>query len=224
MSDGTESTMATELRDELDHMLEVLRKLARGALSVRVESRFDESHPVGALAAAFNDVAAALETTRAQRQGFERQLEERLEVIERQRSAIHELGTPVIEVWPKVLTLPVLGIVDSSRADRMTNELLDAVIRREAVLVVIDVTGLDVVDTRVADHFMRMARAVKLLGAECVLSGVRPNVASTLVSMGVEVGELRCHTTLRAALTSAISAAPAAAASRHSKPQKNGVR
>ena len=95
MSDGSESTMAAELRDELDHMLEVLRKLARGALSVRVESRFDESHPVGALAAAFNDVAAALETTRAERQNFERQLEERLEVIERQRSAIHELGTPV---------------------------------------------------------------------------------------------------------------------------------
>jgi len=196
--------MMEELSLELDHMLEVMRSLTRGDAGRRATTKFDEGHPVGALAAAFNDVAAALESTRATRQQYQRELEQRLELIALQRSAIAELSTPVIEVWPKILTLPVLGVVDSERADRMMHELLRAVATREVILVVIDVTGLDVVDTRVADHFIRMARSVRLLGSDCALSGLRPNVASTLVAMGVELGELRCFPTLRAALTFAI--------------------
>ena len=195
-----EATVATELRRAMTDMLAALQAIARGDVERVVTTSFDESHPVGALATAINDVSAALEASRTERERYGRELEARIELIERQRQAIVEMSTPVIEVWTGVLTLPVVGTVDSERASKMTIELLDSVVAREASLVILDVTGMDIVDTAVADHFLRMARAVRLLGADCVLSGVRPAVANTLVQMGMEVGAIRSFSTLRAAL------------------------
>jgi rsbT co-antagonist protein RsbR len=198
--DAHDASVAMELRRALDDMLGVLQALAGGDIERNVETSFPVDHPVGALAAAINDVSSALKTSRTERELYESELENRILIIERQRQAIAELSTPVIEVWTGVLTLPVVGTVDSERASKMTIELLNAVVARNVSLVILDVTGMDVVDTSVADHFLRMARAVRLLGADCVLSGVRPAVASTIVSMGLDVGELKSFSTLRAAL------------------------
>lgn len=195
-----DGAMVQELRRALDSMLVAMEAIGRGELDVVVSTDFADDHPVGALAAAINDVSAALKASREERLRYENELSARIAQIDQQRQAIVELSTPVIEVLDRVLTLPVVGTVDSERANKMTVELLNAVIERDAALVVLDVTGLEVVDTAVADHFMRMARAVRLLGAECVLSGVRPAVASTMVSMGLELGQIKSFSTLRAAL------------------------
>jgi rsbT co-antagonist protein RsbR len=195
----SQDSVAVELTRALDYMLDALNAIARGDERI-LETSFADDHPVGALAAAINDVSMALNNSRAERLENEAQLNARIELIERQRQAIAELSTPVIEVWSRVLTLPVVGTVDSERASKMTIELLDSVVSRDAALVILDVTGLEIVDTAVADHFLRMARSVRLLGAQCVLSGVRPAVASTIVTMGLEVGEIECFSTLRAAL------------------------
>src|SRR6185436_9208742 len=95
-----------------------------------------------------------------------RELEAKLETIEMQQAAIRELSTPIIEVWTGVLCLPVVGVVDSQRSAEMTETLLEMIVTKQARTAIVDITGIDVIDTKTADHFIKMARAVRLLGAE----------------------------------------------------------
>jgi rsbT co-antagonist protein RsbR len=129
-----------------------------------------------------------------------RDLEAKLETIERQQAAIRELSTPLIEVWSGVLCLPVVGIVDSVRSAEMTEALLEAIVAKQARIAIIDITGIDVMDTKTADHFIKMAKAVRLLGADCTLSGINPGIAQTLTHIGVDLTGLRTMRNLRDAL------------------------
>ncbi len=115
---------------------------------------------------------------------------EKNETLERLRVAVHELSTPILEVWDGVLALPLIGVVDSKRAAQVMETLLDAVVKMRGKYVILDVTGVDVLDTATADHLLKIVRAVELLGARCVLTGVRPSVAQTLVELGVSFGSL----------------------------------
>jgi len=152
----------------------------------------------------FQDVGerVAMETELAQRVADldTRQAENR-SLIERLRLALDELSTPVLEVWEHVLVLPVIGVVDTQRSVAMSERLLSEVVRTQAKVVIVDVTGLEVLDTSTADRFARIARAVELLGARCFLSGLSPAVARTLVDLGVRFGGgIQTHATLRSAL------------------------
>jgi rsbT co-antagonist protein RsbR len=115
-------------------------------------------------------------------------------LIERLRHAVDELENPILEVWKSVLAMPIIGVVDSRRAADMSQRLLSEVARAQAAFVIIDLTGVDVVDTKTADHLMKLVRKVELIGARCVLTGLRPSVAETLVDIGVDLSQL---TTLR---------------------------
>jgi rsbT co-antagonist protein RsbR len=126
-----------------------------------------------------------------------RDLEEQLATIERQRIAIRELSVPIIDVWDDVITLPLVGAIDSARAAEMTEKLLQRIADRGAEYVIIDLTGVDVVDTMTAAHLVRLTHAAKLLGARCVLTGLRPDVARTLVDIGVHLGGLTTLRTLK---------------------------
>lgn len=179
----------------------------RGDLDGSVSVPFDGDHPLGALAEAINDMANALATTRATRHAHEIELETRLGVIGRQRAAIAELSSPVIEVWHGVLTLPIIGPVDAERATAMTANLLEAVMRVHAAFVIVDVTGMHGVGADVSDHLVRLVRCVRLLGSEAVLSGMRPDVARGIVEVGGDTTELRSFPTLRAALASYVGPA-----------------
>ncbi|MFO0686707.1 MAG: STAS domain-containing protein [Sandaracinus sp.] len=119
---------------------------------------------------------------------------EKTQLIERLRHALDELSNPILEVWEDVLLLPVIGLVDSRRAADMVARLLDAVAEGRARHVIIDLTGVEIVDTRTADHLIKLVKKVELVGARCVLTGIRPAVAQTLVDIGVDFGRL---TTLR---------------------------
>lgn len=134
-----------------------------------------------------------------------RDLEEKLQTIERQRIAIQELGVPIIDVWDDVITLPLVGAIDSQRANEMTEKLLQRISERGADYVLIDLTGVDIVDTMTAAHLVRLTHAAKLLGARCVLTGVRPEVARTLVEIGVHLGGLMTLRTLRDGLRACLA-------------------
>lgn len=129
-----------------------------------------------------------------------RELEAKLETIEMQQAAIRELSTPIIEVWTGVLCLPVVGVVDSQRSAEMTETLLEMIVNKQARTAIVDITGIDVMDTKTADHFIKMARAVRLLGAECVISGINPGIAQTLTHIGVDLTGVRTMRNLRDAL------------------------
>lgn len=138
-----------------------------------------------------------------------RELSEKLALIERQQEAIRALSTPILQVWNGVLALPIIGAVDERRAADLTAGLLEAVSRQQARHVILDLTGVEVVDARTADLFARIMRAVSLLGAECLVCGIRPAVAQAMVATGAEAShagapEPRTFATMQAALQAVI--------------------
>ena len=189
---GSEAAIAT--------ILEALQNVESGDLSARVALPFAESEPLGALAACINTMTELLAERREQTVSYQRELEAQIDTIEKQRVAIRELSTPIIEVWAGVLCAPIVGVLDSVRASEMTSALLNTVVETKASLAIIDITGIEAMDTQATDHFLRMARAIRLLGAECALSGVHPNVARTIVHMGIDLGDIASFRTLRDAL------------------------
>lgn len=113
------------------------------------------------------------------------------EIAERSALALRELATPIILVWKGVLALPVIGAVDTERSGDMMDALLNKVVAEQATHVVIDITGVSVLDTRTADHFIRMAKAVRLLGASCYITGISPAIAQTLAQLSVDTSSAK---------------------------------
>ncbi len=130
----------------------------------------------------------------------ERELRDKLELIERQSATIRALATPIIQVWDGILCLPVIGTVDSARTADMMQSLLEAIVREQARYAIVDLTGVEVVDTSTADHLIQLFRAAKVLGVDGILCGIRPAVAQTVVALGLELGNVRTMRSLRDAL------------------------
>lgn len=126
------------------------------------------------------------------------------ELIRRQRDEILELSTPVIQVWDRVLALPIIGTLDSNRASRLTEGLLAKIADLEAEIVILDISGVPTIDTQVAQHLLKTVHAARLMGATSILSGVRPETAQAMVHLGIEIGDLRSRSTLRDALQLAL--------------------
>ena len=126
------------------------------------------------------------------------------ELIRRQRDEILELSTPVIQVWDRVLALPIIGTLDSNRASRLTESLLGKIADLEAEIVILDISGVPTIDTQVAQHLLKTVHAARLMGAASILSGVRPETAQAMVHLGIELGGLRSRNTLRDALQLAL--------------------
>jgi rsbT co-antagonist protein RsbR len=200
-ADGSSDLKTEEqLKHYIGEFFGALRAVDNGDLSARVAIRFSEAEPMTALATTVNAIIEKLSRVRSDTQGYERELEAQLSTIEKQRAAIKELSTPMIEVWAGVLCVPIVGVIDSSRAAEMTSALLAAVVEKKVRFTIIDITGIEAMDTRATDHFLRMARSVRLLGAECVLSGINPNVARSIIHMGVELSGIQTYRSLRDAL------------------------
>jgi len=196
----SELTNEDQLQQSIAEVFSVLRAVDMGQLTARVEVRYGETEPMAALASTVNAIVARLVSVREETQSYQQELEDQLATIEKQRAAIKELSTPMIEVWAGVLCVPIVGVIDSSRAAEMTSALLSAVVEKRVRFTIIDITGIEAMDTRATDHFLRMARSVRLLGAECVLSGINPNVARSIVHMGVELSGIQTYRSLRDAL------------------------
>jgi len=156
--------------------------------------------------AALGDLAAlAFESHERQRTAEELRsmvdlAEQRVETIERQRLAIVDLSAPIIDVWDGILALPVVGLVDTERSIELTERLLERIAESGAQSVIVDLTGVDVVDTMTANHLLQMIRAASLLGAFSVLSGISPQIAQTLVQLDVDLTEITTVRNLKEAL------------------------
>ena len=131
-------------------------------------------------------------------------INEREQIIDRQRQEMLELSTPVVELWDRVLTLPLIGTLDSARAQEVMENLLQTILERQAEVVIMDITGVGTVDTQVAQHLLRAAAAVRLMGAECIISGISPMIAQTMVQLGIDVGTVSTRSSIRTALADAL--------------------
>lgn len=136
-----------------------------------------------------------VQATEARREAKEkekalRENAQKLEIIRRQQVAIQELSTPILQLWDSVLALPVIGVVDSKRSADIMERLLSEITLRQSRFVILDITGVEVVDTKTADHFVKVIKAAELLGARCLLTGIRPAVAQTLVEIGVDLSSI----------------------------------
>jgi len=124
------------------------------------------------------------------------ELDRKLGVIERQREAIRELSTPVLRLWDEVLALPIIGVIDSRRTMEIMETLLSSISAQQAHYVILDITGVEVVDTKTADYLFKVVKAAHLLGARCVLTGIQPAVAQTLVDIGIDLAVVATRGTL----------------------------
>ncbi|MHC3474697.1 PAS domain S-box protein [Streptomyces sp. 7R007] len=145
-----------------------------------------------------------------------RETEQRLQ---RQRDEILELSTPVIQVWDKVLVLPIIGTLDTLRATRLTEGLLERIAQSQAEVAILDISGVPTIDTQVAQHLLKTVQAAALMGTVSIMSGVRPETAQSMVHLGIDMGRLRSRNTLQDALQLALAvlaerAGTAAAAAR----------
>ncbi len=111
----------------------------------------------------------------------------REEVILRQQEEMLELSTPVIELWEGILALPLIGTLDSARTQTVMETLLERIVSSEAETAIIDITGVPTVDTLVAQHLIKTVSAARLMGADCIISGIRPQIAQTIVHLGLEL-------------------------------------
>ncbi|MGF1450899.1 MAG: STAS domain-containing protein [Opitutales bacterium] len=131
-------------------------------------------------------------------------IETREQTIERQRDEMMELSTPVVQLWPGILAMPLIGTLDSSRAQTVTEALLESIVRNNADIAILDITGVPMVDTQVAQHLLKTVAAARLMGAECYVSGIRPQIAQTIVHLGVELSEVTTRATLSDAFKDAL--------------------
>ncbi|MNT08803.1 RsbT co-antagonist protein RsbRA [compost metagenome] len=128
----------------------------------------------------------------------------REEIIVRQQHELLELSTPVIKLWDGVLAVPVIGTLDSSRAQIVMETLLERLVNTGAELAIIDITGVPTVDTLVAQHLMKTVTAIRLMGAESIISGIRPQIAQTIVHLGIDLQGIITKSTLADALATAM--------------------
>jgi rsbT co-antagonist protein RsbR len=128
----------------------------------------------------------------------------REKVIERQQQEMMELSTPVVELWRGILALPLIGTLDSQRTQVVMENLLQKIADTGAPIAIIDITGVPTVDTLVAQHLLKTIAAARLMGADCIISGIRPQIAQTIVHLGVELGGVMTKATLADAFAVAL--------------------
>ena len=128
----------------------------------------------------------------------------REQVITEQAEQLLELTTSVVELWEGVVAVPLIGTLDSARTQVVTEKLLQTLVDTGSEHAIIDITGVPAVDTEVAQHLLKTVVAARLMGAECTISGIRPQIAQTIVALGIEFGDIPTKATLAAALLHAL--------------------
>lgn len=185
-----------DLEERLERAREVLDKIAKGNLNVSIEVE-DFTDPLAPLEIGINflinDLRETFESNQVKTRLLleqRRDLESKLETIERQGKLIRMLSTPIMEVWSGVLVLTIVGEVDAVRAADIMSSLLARIHQTHKEWVIIDVTGMEGMDAGTAGYLTEMTKAVSLLGTRAVLTGIQPGVAQALVESGSDFGEL----------------------------------
>jgi rsbT co-antagonist protein RsbR len=127
------------------------------------------------------------------------------QIIVRQQHELMELSTPVVKLWQDILALPLIGTLDSARSQVVMESLLEKIVETGAAIAIIDITGVPTVDTLVAQHLMKTIAAARLMGADCIISGIRPQIAQTIVHLGVNLEDVVTKATLADAFVVALA-------------------
>jgi rsbT co-antagonist protein RsbR len=136
---------------------------------------------------------------------FETFIKGREEVILRQTDEIAEISTPVIRVWDGILALPIIGTLDSSRTQVVMENLLQEIVESGSSIAILDISGVPAVDSLVAQHLIKTVSATRLMGAECIISGIRPEIAQTVVHLGIDLSQIETKASLASALKAAFA-------------------
>ncbi len=131
-------------------------------------------------------------------------LRSREEVIRRQQDELIELSTPVVKLWDGVVALPLIGTLDSARTQVVMESLLERIVETDSTIAIIDITGVPTVDTLVAQHLLKTVAAARLMGADCIISGIRPQIAQTIVHLGLDLSEVTTKASLADAIVIAL--------------------
>ena len=193
--DRVASALQSHLSRREPFDVEFRRRTSAGELRwlcSRGQALWDDRGKATRMAGSLSDI-----TTRKQAEVV---LRERLETIQRQQEAIRTLSTPIIEVWEGVLAMPLVGVVDEQRAEQMIDVLLRAVERTRCRYAIVDLTGVDEIDLRTGEHILRLIRSVELIGARGIVVGIGPEVAQTIVALGVDLSRIITLANLREAL------------------------
>lgn len=126
------------------------------------------------------------------------------EIISQQSEALLQMSTPVTAIWDSILMLPLVGIVDSKRARDIMSAMLEKVAEARARVIILDISGVAIIDTQVANHLIKITKATQLMGCLCIVSGVSPSVAQTVVELGIDVGSMHTTATLGDAFSAAL--------------------
>jgi rsbT co-antagonist protein RsbR len=164
--------------------------------------RLHSGRDAQAAAKATVDVSAAVDALALL--AIEEYQKRREEVIARQQQDLLELSTPVVRLWENILALPLIGTLDSARTQIVMENLLQSIVETGATIAIIDITGVPTVDTLVAQHLLKTVAAARLMGADCIISGIRPQIAQTIVHLGVELGEVTTKANLADAFALAL--------------------
>jgi len=135
---------------------------------------------------------------------LEAEIQDKLAIIGAQESLLDQISVPVIQVWNSILLLPLIGVIDSRRAIQVLEGLLESIERARALVVIIDITGVPVVDTSIASYLVQAMQAAQLLGCQSILVGISPEIAQTLVGLGVDFSRIKTLATLQSGLEYAL--------------------
>jgi rsbT co-antagonist protein RsbR len=193
------------MKERINAIEDILASVAAGDLDARIETENDDD--LSGIEAAINILIDDLTDELRQREKVQRELEEKLKKIQDQQKTIVqqqddllELSSPVTKVWDNILILPVIGTLDSQRTQIMMENLLHKIVETGCTISILDITGVPTVDTQVANHLLKTVTSARLLGAECIISGISPAIAQTIVHLGINLSSIKTKATLQDAM------------------------
>jgi len=193
------------VKERINRIEDVLASVAAGDLDARIESEIEDD--LSGIEAAIDLLIDDLTDELRQRAKMQKELEDKLSKIQEQQKTIMqqqedllELSSPVSKVWDNILILPVIGTLDSQRTQIMMENLLQKIVATGCTIAILDITGVPTVDTQVANHLLKTVTSARLLGAECIISGISPAIAQTIVHLGINLSAIRTKATLQDAM------------------------
>jgi len=192
-------------KERIERIEDVLATVAAGDMDARIQSETEDdlSGIEAAIDLLIDDLTDELRQSAKMRKEVEDKLskiQEQQKTIVQQQEDLLELSSPVSKVWDNVLILPVIGTLDSQRTQIMMENLLQKIVDTGCTIAILDITGVPTVDTQVANHLLKTVTSARLLGAECIISGISPAIAQTIVHLGIDLSIIRTKATLQDAM------------------------
>ena len=193
------------LKERVEKIEDVLASVAAGDSDARLDSDIEDDFTgiEAAIDILIDDLTNELSNSEKAQKDLEEQLEkvnEQQKTILQQQEDLMELSSPVSKVWDNILILPVIGTLDSQRTQIMMENLLQKIVDTGCTMSILDITGVPTVDTQIANHLLKTVTSARLLGAECIISGISPAIAQTIVHLGIDLSGIKTKATLQEAM------------------------